>query len=357
MMTKSLIASYRLANQQIAGTTLKTPEELLSWMCGIQAQDYGQAKWAVGLRLPGSTDADIERAIAQKKIVRTWAMRGTLQFVAAKDYRWIHSLLAHRFLSTGGSRNKQLELDEKIFQKSNALIVRALEKEERLTRNEIGALLKSAGIPTDQNRLSHLLHFATMSQLICFAPRSGKEFTFVLLDKWIPSKKSLPRDKALYELAKRYFRSRGPATIDDFMWWSGLSTIEATEALGMIKQLLIHETLDGKTYWFANDMPRAENQKKRVYLLAGFDEYLIGYSDRSAYLDPKFNSKAIFNNGVFHPTIVIDGEIVGIWRPITKGKSVVMRSEAFVKLTKDQQREVEEEFDKYRIFVGGNFIK
>lgn len=354
-LTSSAIRSLRLFNQHIYRTAFSTPSQLLSFMGAMQAQDYAQAKWAIGLRLPGTTGADIEKAIARKQIVRTWAMRGTLQFVAAKDYRWLHSLFAPKFLNTNSSRNRQLGLDGNIFTKANSLIVRSLEREKLLTRSSIGDLLQKSGIATDQNRLSHILHFATMNQLICFGPRKEKEFSFVLLDDWIPSSKSLPREKALRKLAKRYFVSRGPATLQDFIWWSGISVTDARMSLEMVSHLLIRELFNGNEYFLSKDIPDSKQLNgavNQIYLLAGFDEYLISYADRSASLNPKFNSKAIYNNGVFHPAIVIGGQIIGIWRPMTKGKSIVMRSQMFIGLTKKELKMVDEEFERYRIFAG-----
>ena len=170
----------------------------------MQAQDYAQSKWAIGLRLPNYTDAEIEKAISAKRIVRTWAMRSTLQFVAAKDYRWILSLVAPKRLAAGKSRNKQLALDDKILERTNTLIVRALEKEYLLTRDEINKILVKAKISTDQNRLSHILQHSVLNQLTCFGPRKGKEFTFVLLEKWIPSqnffRKKTHYKKLLYDI-------------------------------------------------------------------------------------------------------------------------------------------------------------
>ncbi|MFA6542033.1 MAG: winged helix DNA-binding domain-containing protein [Bacteroidota bacterium] len=354
MITSSAFTSLRLFNQHISGTPYTKPGELLSFMGAMQAQDYAQAKWAVGLRLPGTTGADIEKAIVRKQIVRTWAMRGTLQFVAAKDYRWLHSLFTSKFLNTNSSRNRQLGLDGKIFNKANSLIVKSLEMEKLLTRSEIGKILKTSGIATDQNRLSHILHFATMNQLICFGPRKEKEFSFVLLDDWIPSPKTLPRTKALGELAKRYFISRGPATLQDFIWWSGLSAADAKTSLETVSHLLIRESFNGKEYFLSNDATDSKHLDggaNRIFLLAGFDEYLISYTDRSASLNPKFNAKAIYNNGIFHPTIVMGGQIVGIWRPIVKGKSITMRSEYFTKMTTTQLKSVDEEFQKYILFA------
>ena len=320
-MTSSSIVSLRLANQQIAGTKFRTPEQIVSYFSGMQAQDYGQAKWAIGLRLPGSTDADIEEAILRKKIVRTWAMRGTLQFLAAKDYRWIHSLLAHRYQSADTSRNRQLGLDVKTFQRACNIIVSGLQEEKILTRKEIGSLLNKSGIKTDQNRLSHMLHYATMHQLICFGPRKGKEFSFVLLDDWIPSQRTLSRDKALAELAKRYFVSRGPATLQDFVWWSGLSQTEAKNGIDRARPFLKRESTGGRTY-------------------------------RSDALDPRVQSKAVYINGIFHPIVLVHGRVAGIWRPVAKNKSMTMRLELFSRVSKTVRKDIENEFNAYRLFIG-----
>lgn len=351
-MTKSTLRLNRLSNQQISGTTFKTPEAIVSFFCGMQAQDYNQAKWAIGLRLPGSTDADIEKAIERRKIVRTWAMRGTMQFVAAKDYRWIHDLLSPRYRSVNTSRNRQLGLDEKTLRHSNHLIINALKKQGSLTRNEIAALLNEAGIKTDQNRLSHLLHFATMNGLICFGPRKGKEFSFVLLDDWIPSRRTMPREKALLEMTRRYFISRGPATIKDYVWWSGLSASDAKRGLELAQSELREEILNGQTYWMSKLSTPVHRSKKNTYLLAAFDEYLISYADRSFCLTSATEGKTIYVNGIFHPIIVIDGTVAGIWRPVMKNKSVAMRSELFMNLTKSQLDNVKKEFMRYQIFAG-----
>lgn len=349
-LSKSVIAALRLFQQHITQRTFTTPEQLLSYMCAMQAQDYVQAKWAIGLRLSKINDTDIEHAISQKKIVRTWAMRGTLQFVAAKDYRWIHDLLSHKFHSINTARNKQLELDAKIFTKANALITGSLEKEKLLTRNEIGKVLNLNGIKTDQNRLSHILHFATMHQLICFGPRRENEFTFVLLDDWVPAIRRFSREKSLSKIAKQFFLSRGPATFKDFIWWSGLSVTEARNALEMVKHLFNEEIFNGEMFYFSKALMNFKDPlklSKKIILLAAFDEYLIGYTNRSAVLDPKYNANAVHSNGIFHPTIVLNGQVIGIWRPILKGKNMTMRMELFEKVSKQQQQLIEKEFERY----------
>jgi hypothetical protein len=174
--------------------------------------------------------------------------------------------------------------------------------------------------------------------------------------------KFFSQENALQEIAIRYFRSRSPATLKDFIWWSGLNVSEAKTALDLANNSLTKENINGEIYYFFRSKNFAalkdlQSLNKKVFLLAGFDEYLIGYADRSACLDEKFLSKAVYSNGIFHPTIVIDGQIIGKWRPITKGKNITMRSELFMKLSKQQIQLIEREFEKYCDFANHKLPK
>ena len=203
-MTPQDIAQFRLYYQQIATTKFKEPSQVVSWLGAMQAQDYAGVKWSIGLRLPGATDADIERAIAAKTIIRTWPMRGTLHFVAPEDVRWMLALLTPRIIAQTAGRYRQLELDEAIFARSKELFAQALQGDKQLTRDEMQQLLEQANISTAGQRGYHILVRAAQDGLICFGAPSGKQQTFALLDEWAPQAKSLERDEALAELARRY---------------------------------------------------------------------------------------------------------------------------------------------------------
>ena len=221
-MTGSDIAQRRLGNQSIAPAASLTPGEVVKRLGAVQAQDYLGALWALGLRMQRAVEADIEQAIANREIIRTWPMRGTLHFVAAEDVRWMLALLTPRILARAARRHQQLALDEATFARSETLFTNALENGRSLTRNQMMDVLEQAGISTKGQRGYHILGWAAQNGLICFGPRQGKQHTFVLLDEWLPSGKSLSREEALAELAHRYFTGHGPATIQDFIWWSGL---------------------------------------------------------------------------------------------------------------------------------------
>ena len=220
------IANLRLSSQHIAQADLATARDVTSWMGAMQAQDYAGALWAIGLRTPHLTKDDIEKAIEQREIVRTWPMRGTLHFLAAEDARWMTRLLAPRTLAAAASRRKQLAIDDSVLMAARDVIVRALEGEKCLTRNELCNRLDTAGIATAGQRGIHLLHYWAEMTLICFGPHDGKQPTFVLMDEWLPKIPGKDRDEALKELAIRYFKSHGPASLRDFSGWSNLTVKE-----------------------------------------------------------------------------------------------------------------------------------
>jgi hypothetical protein len=352
-MTPQDIAQYRLYNQQIARTRFNTPGQVVSWLGALQAQDYAGAKWSVGLRLPDATNTDIEQAIADKTIIRTWPMRGTLHFVEAADVHWLLALLAPRVIAQTAGRYRQLELDEATFARSKALFVKTLEGGQQLTRDELYQLLEEAGISTAGQRGYHMLGRAAQDRLICFGVPSGKQQTFVLLDEWAPQTKKLERDEALAELARRYFTSHGPASLPDFARWAGLTVTDATAGLEMVKSDLTQETVNGQTYWLPLDMPAMVDEPPAIYLLPGFDEYMLGYKDRSAILDPAYAQKIVpGNNGIFYPTIVIEGRVAGVWKRTFKKDTVVIETSPFTPLSEAQKQAISAAAEHFGRFVG-----
>ena len=245
------ISIQRLVSQQLAKIQFKEPGDVVTWMGALQAQDYSGAKWSIGLRLSGVTEEAIEQAIDNKKIIRTWAMRGTLHFVAPTDILWMLDLLAPRVISNNARRYRELELDEVTFTRSNDVIAKALDSDRQLDRPALVAMLEKKGISAAGQRTPYLLQRASLDRIIFQGTMRSNNPTFLLLDKSLPKTKPLKRDEALLELALRYFRSRGPATIQDFLWWSGLSRADANAGLEAIKSELDQETIEGRVYWRA----------------------------------------------------------------------------------------------------------
>ena len=346
------IALDRLRSQQLVHTHLKQPSEVVAWLVAVQAQDYAGAKWSISLRLPGHTDADIEQAIDDKTIVRTWAMRGTLQFVAAADIHWLLALLAPRLIAGGARRYRELELDQRTLARSDAVLTKALQGGQQLTRTELLAILQHNGISTQGQRAPYMLQHASLNGLICQGVTRRNNPTYMLLTEALPQGKTLEHDEAIAELAKRYFISRSPATLQDFVWWSGLTVADARTGLEAVQSQLIHEIIDGQTYWLSASRSTRRASSSTAYLLPGFDEYLLSYKDRTASLDVPHYNRLTPTNGMLPATIVIAGRVVGTWkRTFSKGAAVIA-SNPFAPLTATQSRAFTAAARRYGEFLG-----
>ena len=351
-MTNLDIAHKRLHNQHIALADFEKPVDVVRWMGAVQAQDYPGALWAIGLRMRNAVASDIEQAIADGVIVRTHPMRGTWHFVAAEDVRWLLALMAPGRFASNALWYRRLELDEATFAKSNAIFAQMLQGGKQLTRKELAAALKQASISTEGLRLTFLLHRAELEAIICSGARRGKQITFALLDEVVPSSRMLKRDEALAELAQRYFTSHGPATLQDFMWWSGLAAADARAGLEMVKSQFIQETIDGKTYWLSPSTPTTKVASPTVYLLPPYDEYTVAYKDRSAVVDPAYIQQIGY--AIFGPTIAIDGQILGTWKREFKKDRIAITTSTFTSLNEAHTRAIAAAIDRYQRFNSAN---
>lgn len=330
------IADQRLASQGISRRRFAFPVDAVRGLVAIQGQDYPGAKWSIGLRVPGSTDDQIEQAVADQQIIRTWLMRGTLHLAAPQDVPWLLDLLAPRQIEGYARRYKELELDEVTLHRSSALFVKALEKEPMLTRSDLRAVLEENGISGEGQRTPHMLHHASMRQLIWQGGMIGNDATFRLFNP-PPDSITRTRDEALAELALRYFTSRGPATLADYIGWSGLTAGDARAGLQAVESQLEQDSIDGQTYYFASVSDTSDVQpdpSPTAYALPGFDEYILGYKNRDTVLDPQFAERICpGKNGIFYPTIVIDGRVVGTWKRTIKKKNILVEVSPFATLT------------------------
>jgi hypothetical protein len=350
-MIGSEVARLRLNNQGIGLSRFKNPADVVRWFGAVQAQDYLGSLWALGLRLRRANEAEVERAVADRSIVRTWPLRGTLHFVAAEDVRWMLGLLGERTIARAAGRYRQLGLDEATFARSRRVLERTL-RGRQLTRTELAAALERKGIATDGQRLIHLLNRSALEGLTCYASRRGKQFTFALLDEWAPSTRSLTREEALAELAGRYFRSHGPATLQDFVWWSSLTTTDARAALESVRPSLRQESIDGQTYWLSSSTPAADDGRHAAHLLPAFDEYTVAYRDRGAVLHPSHTRRPDAATAVLGPTIILDSQAAGTWKRTLKRGSVLIETSLWKTLTRDERSALDAAAQRYGEFVG-----
>ncbi len=351
-MTRLDIARQRLHNQHIARATFEKPSDVVAWLGAVQAQDYASAKWALGLRLQGATDRDIEQAFTEGSILRTHLMRPTWHFVTPADIRWMLALTAPRVHAVNAYMYRKLELDSALFKRSNAALAKALQGGKQLTRDELRGVLQKAGIATDgELRMGYIMMRAELDKIVCSGARRGRQFTYALLEERTPHAKTLKRDEALAELARRYFMSRGPATVQDFAKWSGLTTADARSGLEVVKAQLQHEVVDGQSYWFSTATPSAKDVSPTAYLLSIYDEYISGYKDRSAIGDARHTAKLIALGNALAYIIVVNGQIVGTWKRTLRKDAVVIETNIFTRLTKAENRAVAVAAHQYGAFL------
>lgn len=350
-MNLNEIALIRLACQQISTSKLKAEKELVYWLGAVQAQDFPMSKWAVGVRLPGSTEKSVEMAIDSGEIIRTHVMRPTWHLVSAEDVYWMLELSAPQIKTLARSRDKELELTEEVFSRCNKLLEKWLRDSNFLTREELVKLLADAGFNNENNRVSHILMRAEIEGIIGSGPAKTGKPTYALLDERVPVKKPMKRDEAAAELARRYFTSHGPATLHDFAWWSGLPVKECRQAIEEIKTDFVAEVVDGETYYFNPEVTVREAENERIYLLPAFDEYIISYKNRTAMLTFENHLKAVSNNGIFWPVIVYNGQVIGSWKRTIKASQVTLETKYFGSPSKTIQKRVEKEFEVYAAFL------
>jgi hypothetical protein len=347
--TPNKINSWRLTSQGLSQPRWQEPDRVVAWLGGVHAQYPGWAEWSIGLRMHEGTAEKVQRSIADRQIVRTWAFRGTLHYIAASDVPWLIPLLAPFIIAGNARRYRQLELDEAAFAQSKDVIRCALEREGPLVRAEIASALEKEGISAKGQRAPYLLQRAALEGVICHGPQRGREPTYVLLSDWIGTPGDMGSDGGLAALAERYVASHGPATVHDFAWWAGLRVTMAREAVGAAASL-VSVAAENEELWAARGTAPLPLQGT-VYLLPPFDDYMLGYRDRSSALDPADRKRVNRGGGMPRPTVVVDGEVVGTWCRAFKGGGVVVTLELFRALDRDESQLVAEAAHCYGAFL------
>lgn len=313
------IAARRLYAQRLAGKPLTSPVEAVRWLTSVQSQDYGGAKWALGQRSRRTTDAEIDRLFDEGAILRTHVLRPTWHFVLPEDVRWLVDLTGPRIYRGLAGRYRELELDDKVFAHARKAFIAALSGGRHLTRPELGEVLRVARISPEGQRLPHLLMRAELQALIVSGPRRGKQFTYALLEERAPKAREMDTTEAIGELTRRYFRSHGPAQVQDFVWWSGLGIADARAGIALAGATLEHQALDGEEYWFDAEAGRAAGVGGVAHLLPNFDEYTVAYRDRAALLAAgrRFDPEMFSFGSILSNVVTIAGVVRGGWRRTT----------------------------------------
>lgn len=307
------IAARRLLAQRLAGDAFDSAVDAVRQLGAVQAQDYAGAKWGLAQRTSGATDAELDRLFDEGAILRTHVMRPTWHFVLPEDIRWLLDLTSPRLVAGLAGRYRNLELDQRTIERAIELFGEWLSGGRSATRAELGASLRAAGISPEGQRLPHLLIAAETRGMIVSGPRRGREFTYMLLEDRAPRARPLDREQALAELTRRYFRSHGPAQVQDFAWWSGLTMADVRAGLALAGSALDHRVVEDREYWFDSGAPPAPAPTPAAHLLPNYDEFTVAYRDRAALL-PRNQPFDLSAFNLLSNLVTVDGRARGEWR-------------------------------------------
>lgn len=318
-MTTHEIALMRLVAQRVAGPPHARPEDAVGHLLAVQSQDLPGALVSVALRTADRSAAQVRAAFDDGRVVRTWPMRGTLHTLRAEDAVWTVELMSVRPRAAMARRRVELGLTDDDVARAREVVTTSLAGGGAMTRAEVLTRWQEAGLVTTGGRGYHLLALLAQTSLLCLGPLQGKDQAFVLVEEWVPRPRRPERDEALRELALRYLRSHGPATVQDLVRWSGLVAADVRTGVAAAADALETLEVDGTTYHLDPEVPellaRHRDAAREVHLLPGFDEVVLGYADRSATIPPAHADRIVpGGNGVFRPTVLHDGVAVGTWR-------------------------------------------
>lgn len=335
---------------------LDSPLAVAERLLAVQAQDFAAACWALGARTTAATQADVIAALERGEIVRSWPMRGTLHFVPARELGWMLQVTTARMVAGLTRRHGQLELEEADFALARDVVVEALAGGRSLGRSELMELWERNGIRTTGQRGYHLIYYLAQTGVICWGPPHRSQQSLVLLAEWAPGQRQLEGDEAQAEFLLRYLAGHGPATLKDYVWWSKGTMAGAKTGLAIVRDHVTSFDLNGSTYWMTTELADAAGSRTRarsLHVLPGFDEYLLGYQDRTPVLAPEFSDRVVPGaNGIFKPLIVSKGRIAGTWRRASNGSRVSIEAQPFAPLTRTEESGFAAAVRAYGRFLG-----
>jgi hypothetical protein len=347
------IARLRLRRQHLTGAPLPTLEAVVGWLGVVQAQEFGVAKWSIAQRSRGRvTSADLDRALAERRILRTHALRSTWHFVLPADLRWLLRLIGPRVRARMASYYWRNGLTDAVFAKSQAVLREALAGGRQLLRKEVVAAFARGRVATDGLKLRFLLLQAELDLVVCSGALRGKHHTFALVDDLVPPAPPLPEDEALAELTRRYFTSHGPATLKDFIWWSSLTAAQARHGLGLLEgKGLRRLEAGGRTHWLSEMPARPTVAGTPVHLLPAFDEYIIGYTESRKVLAVAGAPDAPRGAPLHSNVLIRDGQVIGFWRTVPEPEAALVEVHVARPLDAAARSALEDALERYGRFL------
>lgn len=309
--------AIRLLNQQLVAPKFSDPAEVVGYLGAIQAQEYRLMRWAVAMRTKKPSMKAFKEAFNSGRIIRLHLMRGTWQLITAEDYWPILELCAPKAISvTKGwmSSNKISIPDEEMLQIREILLQTAVDKRS-VTKEDFVQALAEKDITMDDHRLSYHIRMTEMSGLLCSGDLLPMKASYALTANKVKSTVKMNRDEALMRFTRKYFQSRQPATLEDFVWWSGLNVSDCRKGIALLGDTIHVEHWKGRDFYLTDDCRTRGFRKGQFRLIPPYDEYLIGYKSRDIVLLPEHRHHAHNNSGIFQPIIAHDGIICGNWSP------------------------------------------
>ncbi len=333
-VSRKVMGRLRLASQGLLGPGPASVPEAVRWMTAMQAQDLQAALWAVGHRVPGAGLSGVRAALDDGTVVRSWPMRGTLHLVAPEDLRWMLGLTAERLHRAVAGRHRELDITWADIEKCRDLALERVAGGASASRSDLFAVFEAAGQPTTGQRGIHILGTLCRHAWLVQGPLAGNQQLLVAFDEWIPNSRDLGRHDGIAEFVLRYFQSHGPATLRDFAWWTQIPLAEVRSAFEQVRGQLAELEFGDSSYWVSPEtaslLDGGVPGQRSVLLLPGFDEFLLGYQDRSLVLAPEHANRIVpGGNGVFKKTIVAGGEVIGTWARAGTSRSAAVVPELF----------------------------
>lgn len=351
MSIEMKVVRKRLQNQRLAGNPLPSVPEVVRWFGAVQAQDYHGAKWSVAQRTKNPASAEFDQLFNAGACLRVHAMRPTWHFVAPEDLLWIQRLTRARVHAANAYQYRRLEIDRAAIKRCRALLDVTLDQLHHPTRDELAAAFAKGGLPCDGSRLAYLLMQAELEGVLCSGPLQGKQFTYARVEERVKTSRPLDGEEALGELARRYFRSHGPATAHDFAWWSGLTLNTAKIGIRLLGTQIVADPRDGLEYWRLASNDRAPVRRRRALLVSIYDEHLVSYKDRRHSFAPELREKVLQAGRDTTAVVLIDGWVVGQWGKSRRGRGFLLTVKLFRPLIAPEKKALQQAAETYAQFL------
>ena len=323
--------SLRLLSQQLASPQFREPAEVVRWFGAMQGQEYKAMRWAVAMRTKKPSYKSFEKAFNAGAIVRTHLFRTTWQLIAGEDLGWMLSVCRDKARAglRGWMHTNGVDISAREEARISDVFAEAAAGRRSVLKEELAEALRERGIDMDEQHFSYHLRLAELSGLLCSGDLHPTKRTLALVSEKVKHPLLLDRDEALALLARKYFRSHGPATQEDFVWWSGLNVNDCRRAMAVLEDELVPVRLQGREFYVHKDARIRGFRSGGVLLIPAFDEYLIGYKSRYIVLPPEQAHRAHNQSGIFYHVVALDGRIVGNWSPTARDGGIDLFQEGF----------------------------